>query len=36
MLFKPEKAEKNCKELTEEEVTVDCAEKGSIGMDKDY
>lgn len=35
VLFKPEKAKKNRKELTEEEVTMDCTEKGSIGMDKD-
>lgn len=38
VLFKLEKAEiswKNCKELTEEEVTMGCAENGSIGMDRD-
>lgn len=37
MLFKLEKAEiswKNCKEQTEKEVTVGCAETGSVGMDR--
>ena len=38
VLFKLEKADtswKNCKELNEEEVTVDCTEKESMGMERD-
>lgn len=37
VLFKLEEAElswKNCKKLTEEEVTAACAEKVPIGMDR--